>query len=280
MEHLPRLKARIASLHELRDLMGAMRVLAASHVQEAQGALNGIRQYVDIVEDGIAEGAALLPMADAGRPAPQQAVEDVLVVVCSEHGFVGGFNEQLLDRAVTELKPRQKLVVIGRRGGALAEERSLAVEWCEPMATHIGGVPGVARRIAGRLAGTLRVEVVFASYRRGGQFDIERRRILPLDPALLERTNGNSRPLHHLPADVLLRQLASEYLLAEITRSVMESFASANGARLRIMEAADRTIDEKLDRLGRRAQTLRQEAITTELLDLVTGVEAILGPSA
>jgi F-type H+-transporting ATPase subunit gamma len=277
MEHLPRIKARMSSLHELRDLMGAMRVLAASHVQEAQGALGGIRQYVEIIEDAIAEGASLLPPGGGAAPYP---AEDVLVAVCSEHGFVGAFNEQLLDRAAAELKPGQRLVVVGRRGGGLADERGMAAAWCEAMATHIGGIPGVARRVARRLGGALRTEVVYSKYRRGGQFDIEHRRILPLDPALLVRAKGNSQPLHHLPAAVLLRRLASEYLLAEITRSLMESFASENGARLRIMEAADRTIDEKLERLGRRAQALRQEAITTELLDLVTGVEAILEPAS
>ncbi|MDH3919169.1 MAG: ATPase, partial [Rhodospirillales bacterium] len=61
MEQLPRLQARISSLHELRDLFRALRALAASHVQEAQSALAGIRRYVEVVEDAIAEGAALLP---------------------------------------------------------------------------------------------------------------------------------------------------------------------------------------------------------------------------
>jgi F-type H+-transporting ATPase subunit gamma len=55
----------------------------------------------------------------------------------------------------------------------------------------------------------------------------------------------------------------------------MESFASENGARLQVMEAADRTIDARLQKLDLRMHTLRQAAITEELLDVITGAEAI-----
>jgi len=65
--------------------------------------------------------------------------------------------------------------------------------------------------------------------------------------------------------------------VAELTRAIMESFASENGARLRVMESADRNIDTRLQRLGGQAHTLRQGAITAELLDLITGAEALAG---
>ena len=272
MEQLPRVHARIASLQELRDLIRALRALAASHVQEAQGALSGIRRHVEVIEDAIAEGVALLPRdADATMPVEPSGAA-VLIVVCSEHGFVGGFNEQLLDRAVAEHDAGQQLVVIGQRGALLAAERGLPVDRSFAMPTHVGGVLGVTRRIADYLVSALTADVVFGSYRRGGNFEVEVRRILPLDPALLVASQRRSPPLHHLAPEVLLQRLASE------TRAVMESLASENGARLRVMEAADGNIGDKLEELQRREHSLRQEAITSELLDLVTGSEAILSP--
>jgi F-type H+-transporting ATPase subunit gamma len=277
VEQLPRLAARIESLEELRDLIRALRALAASRVQEAQGALQGIRAQVAIVEEAIAEGACLLP-GDGGGAAAHDA--GVLLVVCSEHGFVGGFNDRLLDRAEAERDgardPGHALAVIGRRGGQAAEERGLDVAWCVPMATHVDGVLGVTRRVADRLAGVSRARVIYGAYRRGGQFEITAADILPLDPALLARAAGRSPPLHHLAPDLLLRRLAEEYLFAEITRAAMESLASENGARLRVMEAANHNIADKLDDLRRREHSLRQEVITEELLDVVTGAEAIL----
>ncbi len=67
MERLTRLKARIDSLDELRDLFRAMRALAANHVQEAQTALPGIRRYAEVIEAAIARAALLLPRATALR---------------------------------------------------------------------------------------------------------------------------------------------------------------------------------------------------------------------
>ena len=73
-----------------------------------------------------------------------------------------------------------------------------------------------------------------------------------------------------------MEELASEYLLAEITGAVMESLASENGARLRVMEAADHNVTDKLKQLTRDEQTLRQEAITSELSDLISGAKVVL----
>jgi F-type H+-transporting ATPase subunit gamma len=276
MEQLPRLQARISSLQEMQDLVRALRALAASHVQEAQSALSGIRGYVEVLEDAIAEAATLLSEADRLAASSESSGASVLIVVCSEHGFVGAFNKRLLDRAESERKEEQGLVTIGQRGTMLAAERGLEVDRSFSMATHVGGALSVARRVAEYLANASRADVVFGGYRKGGNFQTEARRILPLDPASLVRKNLIP-PLRHLAPDALLQRLADEYLFGEITRAVMESLASENGARLRAMEAANHNIGDKLDGFRRKEHTLRQEAITSELIDIVTGSEAILG---
>jgi F-type H+-transporting ATPase subunit gamma len=274
MEQLPRLKARIASLNELRDLIRALRAMAASRVQEAQGALAGIRRYAEMVERAIAENATLLgDQARSVRPEPVQ--KKVLITVCSEHGFTGAFNDRLIDRARAELTPGTALGIIGRRGAALAEEARLKVDWDSAMATHIGGVPLVARRVADRLDDVTTARVVFATYKSGGQYEIVARDILPLDPALLKASASAGPPLHQLDPFLLLQRLSNEYLFGEITRAIMESLASENGARLQVMSAADHNIGDKLETLGRQHHHLRQEAITAELLDVVTGAEAV-----
>jgi len=281
MEQLSRLKARVASLHELQSLIRALRALAASHVQEAQSAVTGILSYVGAVEDAIAEGVGLLPEIDGPKDGGEQSNGSVLIVVCAEHGFVGGFNERLLDRAGAELResPDRKLAVVGRRGAMLAEERGLPTASSFPMATYVGGVLAVTRRIADHMQSAVKARIVYGAYRPGGNFEIETKDILPLDPAILVRSSRRSAPLHHLPPGVLLERLASEYLFAEITRAVMQSLASENGARLRLMEAADHNIGDKLETLRRTERALRQEAITSELLDVITGAEAVLEQS-
>ncbi|MCJ9428830.1 F0F1 ATP synthase subunit gamma [Kordiimonas marina] len=280
MEQLPRLQKRIESLKELQDLIHALRALAASHVQQAQGALEGIRQYVSVVEDAILEGAALLPETGRGDGNHATGNQDLLLVVCSEHGFVGGFNEKLLNHALAERLPDEKLVIVGQRGAGLAEERSLESVKQFPMATHVGGVLAVARRVADYMATAVRARVVYGRYEKGGRYDVALRSILPLDPVLLKGKAGPKPPLHHLDPETLITRLANEYLLAEITGAIMESLASENGARLGVMESADHNISDKLDGFERQEHSLRQESITSEMLDVVTGSEAIMSSGA
>ncbi|HKJ75482.1 MAG TPA: F0F1 ATP synthase subunit gamma [Alphaproteobacteria bacterium] len=276
MEQLPRLKARIASLEELRDLIGALRAMAGARVQEAQEALAGIRRYAQVVERAIAENAALLSRTSVSRRAAP-VDRGILIVVTSEHGFTGAFNDRLIARAREEQRPDLGLGIVGRRGAVLAEEAGIEVDWSVPMATHIGGVPAIARRVADRLAAVSTARIVFAAYRTGGQYEIEARDILPLDPRLLRRMEHVEPPLHQLEPYVLLERLSDEYLFAEVTHALMESLASENGARLQVMSAADHNIGDKLETLGRRHHHLRQEAITAELLDVVIGAEAVNG---
>jgi len=274
VEQLARLNARKESLEDLRELMRAMRALAASHVQAAQAALPGIRAYTEVIEDAIAEGVTLFDAPLNG--ATVRSDGDLLIVIGAEHGFVGALNGQLADEAEVLLTAKRQLAVVGSRMTDVTREHGLEALWTEPMSTQTSDVLPLARRVAVRLAGVEHAELLFAAYRRGGAHEIVRRRVLPLETELLARVTVREPPLHHLPADVLLDRLAGEYVLAEVTHAIMEAFASENGARLQVMEAADRSIDTRLDKLQVRLHSVRQSAITSELLDVITGAQAVM----
>lgn len=276
MEQRARLAARLASLDELRGLIRAMRAMAAARVQEAQGALPGIRRYAAVVEDGIQKAAALLARNGVARPGGGPArARRLLVVACSEHGFAGAFNERLLDRAAAMAKDRA-LAIIGRRGAARAAERGLAPDWVLPAATHVGGVLVAARAAARRLADAAEVIVIFGRYGKGGAFEAVARCIYPLPPDLLARAIEGDPPIHQLDPAVLLDRLAAEYVLGELAQALTESLASENGARLTLMDAADRNIATKLEDLRRLERRARQDAVTEELMDVAVGAEAVL----
>ncbi|WP_102225643.1 F0F1 ATP synthase subunit gamma [Acidimangrovimonas sediminis] len=280
MEQEQALRARIASLTELRGLFQALRVLAASRLQEALAALPGIRAYSDIVTEALADGRALDPPGLASGEDGAAA----LIVICAEHGFVGGLNAALLDEASTSRRPDEALIVTGKRGGALAAERGMAPALVLPAATHVSGVTDVTHDLAAALAGRSSVRAVFGRHERGGGYAVAARRVLPPDPSA-DTAPGRPQPpgphrappLVQLPPADLLAALEREYLFAALSQALMESFASENAARLRVMEAADRSIADKLDRLARVENEIRQEAITSELLDVATGAQAILG---
>ena len=72
-----------------------------------------------------------------------------------------------------------------------------------------------------------------------------------------------------------MTELAGEYLLAEISRALIEALIEENQIRLGVLSAADKNVSDKKEELRRKERTLRQETITTELLDVVVGAEAV-----
>ena len=270
------LRARTASIEELSRVVTAMRSLAAAQVQEAERALPGIRRCAEIVGNAIARTRPLLGASIAPMDVPPR-----LVVVCSERGFVGGFNEHLIEHAAAMPEAAAGHTwIVGTRGVQLARSRRLATEWTIPMATHARGVfdaaDALAAEIEQRLArGELGGLAVLATRHRPGEpAAIERRLLLPL-PAVEERLAAALPPLHHLAPVELLARLVGEYVAGELARALMESLASENAARLQAMEAARHHISDKLGDLRGEANRLRQEEITAELLDVITGAEAV-----
>lgn len=279
-ERLSDVQARVQSLHELQEIVGAMRAIAAVRVQEAQSGLAGTRDYAQIIGTAIAKALPLLPEPLERPPAHGRAAAG-LVLFMGEHGFTGSFNDDLLEAAINSGSEGQALFVLGTRGRSLLEERGLAPAWSLDMATHAGAITDTARRIADVLyarfeGGTLAtVETVYFRHQGGGRRSLERQSLLPVDLALFAPPPSAVLPLTNLEPRALLGGLLGEYLFAQLAHAAMESFASENGARLAAMQSAREKLDQRLQELRALEGRLRQEQITSELLEIVTGTEAV-----
>ena len=279
---LSEIEARIASVHELREVVTAMRGIAAARVGQAQQFLASIEAYADTV--GAALSDALARLDDGGKAAPSSSTTggSALLLVLSEHGFVGSFNEPLVAAALEERY--DALLLLGSRGEMLAREHGLVPDWSAPMPTQAKAVATAARTVTAELyrrvaaGGFGRVAMIHARPLQGGHSEIARETLLPLDYHRFPPRVSLVPPLSHLAPARLVERIAQEYVLAGLSRVVMESFASENGARLAAMQASRRNIDERLDSLAGSARTVRQEEITSELLDIVTGSEAVAAP--
>jgi F-type H+-transporting ATPase subunit gamma len=279
MMRLAELQAHIVSMTELLDIVGAMRSLAGMRVLEAQRALPGIRRYADTM--GGAIGSALLLMPEA-RPDGRVATGGRVLILCTaEHGFVGGFNEHLVEAAESVMTSGDTVFVLGSRGAALFLERGHPPAWIRPMATRSTSALETVRALAAELYGRIargevsRIEVMYGRYRQGSAPQIERRCLLPLALASFFATQLRQPPLYNMAPDALLEKLMAEYVFAVLTEAVVESIASENAARFSAMESAHENVSKKLEQLRQSAHQARQADITTELLDLVTGAEAL-----
>jgi F-type H+-transporting ATPase subunit gamma len=279
MTRLSEIQSHIASMDELLDIVGAMRSLAGMRVQESQRALPGIRSYADSMAAAI--GSALLSMPQPIQIDLLEHGHRALILCMAEHGFVGGFNERMLEAARPTLKPTDLLFVLGSRGAALAFERGRKVAWTQPMATRLAGAPDAVNLLINELYKRIargdvgRVEVMFGRYRQGAPSSIERRLLLPLDTRTLAAAKARQAPLHNLAPRRLFEKLMAEYVFALLTEAAVESIASENAARFAAMESAHENVGKKLAGLQENARQARQTEITAELLDLMTGAEAM-----
>jgi F-type H+-transporting ATPase subunit gamma len=279
MTRLSDTQEHIASMDELLDIVGAMRSLAAIRMQEAQNALESIRRYSQSMAAAI--GSAL-PLMQQGRYEAQLDTGcRAVILVTAEHGFVGGFNERLIQAAKSARRPDDTVFIMGTRGALMAAEHGLPAVWTSPMATRLSGAPDtiniLANAVYTRIAhGEIcRVDAIYGRYQQGAVPVIEQRSLLPLDTRSLPRAAPRLPPLHNLPARALVEKLIAEYIFALLTEVAIESIASENAARLSAMDSARDNVTKKLASLRQTAQQERQSEITSELLDLITGAEAI-----
>jgi len=279
---LAEIERHVSSMQELQRIVGAMRAIASMRVQEAVRALASVSEYGDALAQGVREALAIAAQrrVAAGDPPRQHGGRQMMVVFMSEHGFVGGFNERLIAAASGQTGAGDALVIVGSRGAALIAERRLAVLSTHAMATRLASIPEMVRRLQEALypaiaaAQIVRATVVFCRYRRTGSADIETHQLFPLQmPAPRERTR--QVPLHDLSAAELLERMTAEYILSQLTEAAIESLAAENGARFVAMEAAHDNVGKRLGALRLDASRARQEEVTTELLDLVTGERAV-----
>ena len=272
---LSEIENRMATAHQLDAVIGAMRGIAAAREREAQQRLAGIRSVAATVGEAIGMALAAASRDDPRDLPLERDLAPVLIVLCTEQGFVGGFNERLLERAES-MKSRAAAVVFiaGTRGAMLAGERGLAFDWSVPMASHANDVMRVAGRISDAVfkrfndRAASEIWLVHAMPAQDAQAPIVTRRLVPFDFDRFKTASPARQPLLTLPVDRMLTGLAERYVYVELCEGLMLSFAAENSARMTAMLAARDHVAETLNALKRDARTARQDEITNELVEL------------
>ena len=278
-ERLSDVAAQIQNVRQLAAVVTAMRGIAVSRAQRGRALLAGIVAYTDVVSRAIGEALNFLPTMSAA-PVPQHAKRG-LIVFCAEQGFAGAFSEHVFEAAGGDLQGAV-ILLAGTRGAAVAAERGIKPAWATAMTTHVEGIAVFANRLAEALyrfvaqGAIATVDIVFSRSVPGG-LRIDRHSLLPLDLGRFTRPTGKEPPLIELAPDLLLDQLAAEYVYAQLCEAAMHAFVAENEARVSAMMAAKNNTEKKLAALLQRERQLRQEEITTEIVELAAGAEALQG---
>jgi F-type H+-transporting ATPase subunit gamma len=204
----------------------------------------------------------------------------------------GTYNERVVQAALSFKKETDDdvdLLVIGRRGYEILTMRDIEPVLSAPSPTGLEGVkiqiPELAADILEKYIelGAVELYFVYNAYEGMGRFRENVRRVLPPTQDMLDQGRADafrSEPLLTAAPAELLGSFIEEYFFIELYRALVESHCSENGARLLSMTSAGSNIDDRLIGLTRQYQSVRQDTITAELLDVVGGAEALRQSSA
>ncbi len=293
MPTLDSLRHTVATVENLQGIVRTMKTLAAVSIRQYEQAVVAVTDYERAVRLGL---AALLVEAAPVRPQSDLSVSRVrepligVVAFGSDHGLCGRFNEDLAEhiRAGLAKFPAygHRILAVGVRLAAVLESMGLIPEQTFYTPAAATGIVSTLRQMLPMLehwrnAG---VEWLLLCQQRpqAGMRPTPRvLALLPLNPAAFQSLQpwpGRSLPGHCGDRATLLTTLLSEWLFIAFFRACAESLASEHTSRLLAMQNAERNIEDKLTALHALYHQQRQEAITTELLDVIVGFEALAAP--
>ena len=284
MAELRELQHKVESIKALREIVGAMRNLAAIYVRRAEATLRAIRPYADVVETAM---RVTLDRVPADRLEPGADAPTMAVVFASDQGLCGTYNDRVARSAVAfvhEASAPVDVVAVGQRGAQLLRLRGVEPVLAMRAPTSLEGIrsqlPDLADHVFQAYAtrDAERLVFIYNAYEGMGRFKPSSRRVLPPAREALEAVDPDRftyEPILTAPPMQLLGHFIEEYFYIELYRGLLEGHASENGARLLSMTAASTNIDKRLIELTQAFQSVRQDVITAELLDVVGGAEAL-----
>jgi len=286
MASLKTIRKRIGSVKSTQQITKAMKMVAAAKLRRAQEAAHAARPYAEKLAAMLRTVAARA--ADVQHPllATSETERTIdLIVVTSDRGLCGGYNTNLIRAAETFLAQHRGVTVrvtaVGNKSFAYFRKRAAGVAE-EHTHMHAGPDHALAVQLGARIArdfaegSTDGVYLVYSHFRSALSQVPTVEQVLPVqrpaegEPSLVDY-------IYEPDAATLLDRLLRQYITTVIFHAFLEAIASEHGARMTAMENATANANEMIDRLTLAMNRARQAAITTELMEIVSGAEALKG---
>jgi F-type H+-transporting ATPase subunit gamma len=289
VQTLEALSRGIATTEDLRAIVRTMKSLAAVSIRQYESAVAALGDYGRTLE--LALQAVLRERPSAVRGAEPAAGPAAVVVFGSDHGLCGRFNDEIAHFARARLREldaagaRPRCLAVGVRAEARLVALGESVDGGLSLPGSVGGLAALAQAVLvqvdawGAAGGLGRVLLIHHQRTGEAAASPHLRQLLPLSAERLRNLTARPWPSRRLPTfsmdpERLFRALVRQYLFSSVYRAAAESLASEHASRLVSMQAAERSIEERLAEQQAEFRRRRQETITEELLDIVTGFEA------
>lgn len=284
------LRRKIRSARDLHVIVRTMKTLSAVNIRHFEQAVKSIDEFFGTVERGLqvllVDGALeMLPLR------PESGGRICVIILGSDQGLCGGFNDHVVSFFLQKYSERPedaKVLCIGSRAHAMLEERGFPVRDTFPVPGSLSGITVLLQDLLLRVFGLQEEEgleqvLLFHNHPLSNvSYEPRVEKILPLDREWFRSLASRDWPSRRLPTHTMARKelfsaLIRQYVFTVVARAIAESMASENAARLASMQAAEKNIEERLSSLDALYRSRRQDAITAELLDIVSGFEVLQG---
>lgn len=286
MQGLQGIKNSIDSAGNLQSIVGTMKAHASSNINQFQNAARASLEYRRVLDMSLyvvlsqEDDIPTLDVVDKGNV--------LHVVFGSDHGLAGRFNERISNFALEEIPNNEdnKIIVVGQQiFQRLYNDFDIYKTFMQPQTTD--SISTMVNRLLlemDELRDNMVIEEIKLYYNRpqdDATFVEESEILFPINLSELAYDNikweSNRVPTYFEERDKIISDLIRQYFFITLYRAFCFSLASENTSRLTSMQSAEKNIEERLEELNYEYRRERQNSITSELNDVISGFKAIRG---
>lgn len=292
MASLKDIRLRIDSTKNTQQITKAMKLVSAAKLRKAQQNITNMRPYAITLKKVIANITATQKVTHPLMTTKEDVKKVLLVVLTSDRGLCGGFNSNILkfaDKYIADNKSHlEKLdfIFIGKRGADYYAKRKVT-----PVETFLKLEKDISYNMAKGIAEKLikfyvdgeydEIRLIYNEFKSAISQKVTCETLLPIEVHSSDFETEGSQFAKDMIFDPSPEQIVGDLLAKhfdlQVYRAMSESVASEHGARMSAMENATNNAREMINKLTLTYNKLRQEKITTELIEIVSGAEALKG---
>jgi len=294
MANLKEIRNRIASVKSTKQVTSAMKMVSAARLRKAQDAIISIRPYVNKLQEVLSSVSGSLESNENIKNVydDQREIEKVLIVILtSNRGLCGGFNSNVVKLAFDVIenkyfevakKGNLDIITIGKKAKDLLKTKNIV-----PVASYDEIYDDLSFKSASELSGHFmelfvdgkydRIEIIYNQFKNAAVQVLSAEQFLPIKPLETEEADINLDYIFEPTQEYIIEELIPKSLKIQFFKILLDSVASEHGARMTAMHIATDNATEIIRDLNLQYNKARQASITNEILEIVSGAEALKG---
>jgi F-type H+-transporting ATPase subunit gamma len=284
MANLKSLQERIKSVSSIQQVTKAMKMVAAAKVKKAQDKMEISRPYSKNTQDMICRILPQVSNDNIALVGKRKVSKTALIIITSDRGFAGSFNSSVIRLAEKEIerlgKDKVQLFCLGKKSSEYFSKRNYNVvqsfyDFWKDMTFDTASDIAETFISAFKNHEVDEVNVIYNRFKTLASQDLMMEKVLPID--FTEDYNPKDYNYDYEPnKESIVKSLLPKHLKVQMWQQMLESYSSEEAARMIAMDNATENAKEIIKELKLEFNKARQAAITTEMLEIVGGAEALV----